>query len=314
MFYALSDLSLLKIQGKDAEKFLQGQLTCDVSAVTVGHPTMGAHCSPQGKVISLFHLFLYQEAYYLLMQRDMVPITISALKKYSIFFKVTLDDGPPVSAIGAIFDETHPASRWDMASSTADLFAQIPIAATRSIFVCDLQQSAMENTFANEMYALDESTDQWKLLNIAEGIPILYPATTGKFFPHEIHLDQLNAIHFEKGCYIGQEIIARTHYRGKNKNHLYSASVTSKLPPKPGADIFSARQGEIVPCGVIVEAARKEHHHYDILVLTNELDAATQQLYLSRDQTIPILAIRQTCTKTYLTAHPFAKGEKKHAN
>src|SRR5262245_46376236 len=101
MLYSLSDLGLIKIQGIDAKKFLQGQLTCDVESITSSTNCMGAHCNPQGRVISLFYLFIFQEFYYLLMQRSMVPIAIQALKKYAVFYKIELMDvSLKTSAVG----------------------------------------------------------------------------------------------------------------------------------------------------------------------------------------------------------------------
>ena len=92
MFCELSDLGLIKIQGNDAKKFLQGQLTCDLDSVTAGHSIMGAHCNQQGRVISLFYLFALANAYYLLMQRTMIPIAMAVLKKYAVFFKTEMMD------------------------------------------------------------------------------------------------------------------------------------------------------------------------------------------------------------------------------
>src|SRR5688572_15995778 len=91
-FVSLKHLGLLKIFGKDAHKLLQGQLTCDMNEVTSNHSLVGAHCNPQGRIISLFRIFHYQDSYFLQMPREMIPIALRALKKYAIFFKVELVD------------------------------------------------------------------------------------------------------------------------------------------------------------------------------------------------------------------------------
>ena len=92
MLCELSDLGCIKIQGKDAKKFLQGQVTCDVDKITTEQSSLAAHCNPQGRIISLFQLFLYRDAYYLLMQQTMIPIAMAALKKYAVFFKTEIKD------------------------------------------------------------------------------------------------------------------------------------------------------------------------------------------------------------------------------
>src|SRR3990167_3633748 len=89
---SLAGKGLLKVSGPDAKKLLQGQLTCDVEEVKHNESRLGAHCTPEGRVVSLFHLFLLQNDYYLLMPRSMVPIELKALKKYASFYKVELSD------------------------------------------------------------------------------------------------------------------------------------------------------------------------------------------------------------------------------
>lgn len=173
---------LLKVSGSDAKKLLQGQLTCDVNNVASTQPQLGAHCNPQGRIISLFYLFNYQDNYYLQMPRDMIDIALKALKKYAPFFKVELTDASDESNI------------------IGSLGSHLP--------------TFLEN-----------------------GVAMIYPETSGVFLPHEINLPQLNGVSFNKGCYTGQEIIARMHYRGKLKNQLHLATCKSETLIR-GNDIF----------------------------------------------------------------------------
>src|SRR5690349_5689035 len=87
-----SQHGLVKISGSDAKKLLQGQLTCNVDDVTTTNSCLGAHCNPQGRIMSLFRLFLYHDAYYLYLSKRLVPVALSALKKYAAFYKVELTD------------------------------------------------------------------------------------------------------------------------------------------------------------------------------------------------------------------------------
>src|SRR3990167_5001748 len=204
----------IQIIGIDAEKFLQGQLTCDVRLAN-GASCLGAHCNPQGRIISLFILLKFNDAFYLILPRSMIDIALPALKKYAVFFKVQLSD---------IADEK-------------------PVAALANI--------------------TDEAA--WHRTNINAGIPAIYPETSGKFLPHELNLDKLGALNFDKGCYTGQEIIARMHYRGKLKTHLYRARLDSATRPQPGTDIFS-RQGQTV-CGTVVDSCQIEYNSYTSLIV-----------------------------------------------
>jgi folate-binding protein YgfZ len=172
---------ILKISGPQAATFLQGQITCDANQAS-STPLLGAHCNREGRVISLFYLYSIGKDYYMIMDADMVSITQAALKKYAVFFKVTLEDVT--------------------ASNPANI----------------------------NLYEDSEL--------IQKNIPIIYPDTSGKFLPHDLNLQLLNAIDFNKGCYTGQEIIARMHYRGKLKNYLYSVCFKTNAP-QPGTEISS---------------------------------------------------------------------------
>src|SRR5258708_37185821 len=94
MLHALFNPGCIKIQGKDAKKFLQGQLTCDIASLSPDTLQLSAHCNPQGRVISLFYLCQHQDAFYLWMQKSMVDIALSALKKYAVFYQLNLDVVP----------------------------------------------------------------------------------------------------------------------------------------------------------------------------------------------------------------------------
>lgn len=231
-----SDWGILKVSGIQAKVFLQGQVTCHLEEITALQGSLGAHCNPQGRVISLFNLFLFQDAYYLLMSRDMVMLTLNALKKYAVFYQVALTDvSDTFTALGS------------QGIATIPLWPQLA------------------------------DSEVWKCQNICKGIPAIYPATSGKFLPHELNLHELRAIHFDKGCYTGQEIIARMHYRGKLKNHLYQASVSYSTSIQPGALLYT-RANQV--SGTVVDACQDAENHYRLLLVTDEANAKNQHLFL----------------------------------
>jgi folate-binding Fe-S cluster repair protein YgfZ len=104
--------------------------------------------------------------------------------------------------------------------------------------------------------------------------------------PHELDLHHLNAISFDKGCYTGQEIIARMHYRGKLKNRLCKASVSSTTPPVPGSDLYALKGAEYKPAGMVVNVAPcDQEHHYQLLIIANQSD----NLFLTQNENIAII-------------------------
>ena len=279
----LSDYGLLKVSGLDAKKFLQGQLTCNVEEVTALEVRMGAHCNPQGRVISLFHLLQFQNAYYLLMPRLMVTITLTALKKYALFYKTELtDESDNLIIIGY----SGPLFTPEMQSSpNMANIASIPLTHHHSqhrLFMGELEPMKTLWKKLAEQTALS-TLAAWKLLTVSAGIPIIYPETTGKFLPHDINLQTLGAISFDKGCYTGQEIIARMHYRGKLKNHLYHTTITHPSPLLPGTEIYSLQGMEKRTSAIVVYAAPETSNHYAALIVAEESNAKNNHLFLNRD-------------------------------
>lgn len=259
---AIPQLGLLKIAGTDAKRFLQGQLTCHMDDVDQNGPQLAAFCQPQGRVIALFYIFKHDEAYYLLLPQSMLSLTIAALKKYAIFFKVTLSEAA-----------THwKILRTSSEPSPSDNSIIIPLNQVQFIRIDTSNDQAITITL--------DSNEDWQLATIRAGIPTIYPETSGKFLPHDLNLHQLNAISFNKGCYTGQEIIARMQYRGKLKNHLYYATLSSTQLPALGSDVYYSSSDGSRTCGSIVNATCTSTDHIEILVILDESHAKDEHLYL----------------------------------
>lgn len=222
---------LLRISGAKAMTFLQGQLSCDLNAITPDKPQLAAHCNPQGRVISLFYLSLHHPHYDLMMPVDMLEFTLRALKKYAVFFQVNMDIIP--------------------ASSSGDAEAQ-------------------------------------KQTYIKSGIPFIHPATSGKFLPQELNLDALGAISYEKGCYTGQEIIARLHYRGKAKSRLHRIKALCPPLPSPGTLIHAGTAEAAQECGMVIESSQVDANTYIALAV---IDDAQQNNTLFLDSPNEIITL-----------------------
>lgn len=171
----------ISVSGPDAREFLQGQLTCDVTALEDGQCTLGAYCNIKGKVESLFYLIRDDETYFLYLHPDLADLTLNELKKYAVFSKVALK------------------------------LCEIPL--------------------PSELARTEEQ-------QVLAQIPQLYPETVGQFFPHDLNLPELDAVSFTKGCYRGQEIVARMQHRGNLKRRMYFF-IASKCKLNPGDEITS---------------------------------------------------------------------------
>lgn len=242
----LSHIGLLCVAGIDAKKLLQGQLTCHLDEVTETEFRLGAHCNPQGRMLSLFRIFLFNENYYLQMPRESVPFALAALKKYAIFFKVSLTD----ASDQILQNEALKQKLITLLSPDEKIFSEIA----------------------------------WKKSNIAAGIPEIYPDTIEKFLPHDINLPGLNGVSFNKGCFTGQEIIARMQYRGKLKTHLYSAKTNTQAMPVRGDEIYT----EEGPAGHIVDFVELGYNNYALLVTAKENEIESKHFFLDTNKTIPL--------------------------
>lgn len=281
----LPHLGLLRIAGEGAKKFLQGQITCDLEEISPTQSRLGAHCNPQGRIISLFRLCLFREDYFLQMPRNLLPIAMAALKKYAVFFKVNLsdatDDFAQMGYAGSQLPHLNLPENIDDTISINDvLIIKVP-GAERYELIGDIQKIAeLKNQLASSDVKI-LPLNEWQQWVIRAGVPAIYPETTEKFLPHELNLPQLNGVSFKKGCYTGQEIIARMQYRGKLKKHLYQAQVTTQTTPLRGNDIYREKDS----CGNIVDYCQVSYNEYELLVIAPESDVGIQPLSLDIEQT-----------------------------
>jgi len=233
----VSTLGLLGIHGGGAKALLQGQLTCHMDHVNDQSLTLAAHCNPKGRVISFGRLFLYENSYYFQMPLESVAIAMNALQKYAVFFKATLSD--------------------DSQKFSRVIAKEAPIGFHQGLILP--YYAGFKEYISTHPFEGGNDSFTWKHLDIAANIPNIYPETTEKFLPHELNLHEIGAISFNKGCFTGQEIIARMQYRGKLKTSLHHGIVHEK--PLKGQDIYD-ELGK--PTGMIVDFCSHENE-YEVL-------------------------------------------------
>jgi len=255
-YYApLQHEALLHIAGPDTLKFLQGQTTCDTRKVDPQHALPGAFCTPQGRVVCDFLLCeLAPEHFALRLRRDIRANSASAFGKYIVFSKAKID---------ATAEDWIIVGAWgeDASRALADIFGELPtgyygarcaddfvLVQTDELgeqFECFLQQRS-SGAYLARMEALmsagSEST--WQARQITSGIARIEAATVGEFVPQVLNYDLTGHISFKKGCYTGQEVIARLHYRGKSKRRAYAAELPGQPPCAAGAELVDPVSGQ----------------------------------------------------------------------
>ncbi|AWB53125.1 CAF17-like 4Fe-4S cluster assembly/insertion protein YgfZ [Pasteurella multocida] len=259
----LQHYTLLEIQGEDAEKYLQGQLTCDVNKLAVGESTLAAHCDAKGKINSLFRLIrTAPKTFYLLVKKGLLPTALDQLKKYAVFSKVTFTpcDWQIIGLAGEKIinacDEIDAQIRVTLSSQQPRVILIHPTA-------LDLQANA--------------SHVVWDLLDIQDGIPLLSPETQAEFIPQALNLQCLEqAISFQKGCYIGQEIVARAKYRGANKRAMFTFVAQSQEMPNIKSEVEMQLENHWRKTGNIISAVNFEGTLWLQVVLNNQLEEDVQ--------------------------------------
>lgn len=224
----LSDWALVSAQGADATAYLQGQLTADLSQLAENAHQLAAHCDAKGKMWSNLRIFHDGEGYSYLLRRDVREQQLTEIKKYAVFSKVTFtaDDSRTLLGVmghqAADFLSSHfsqlPDASQPLVKEGETLLLWLATPAHRYIVITTpTQAEVLLNGKADAVC----DPQQWLAADIAAGIPVIEAANTAQLIPQATNLQALNAISFKKGCYSGQEMVARAKYRGANKRALY---------------------------------------------------------------------------------------------
>ena len=250
--YDLSHLGLIAVSGADAFTFLQGQLTNDIRQVETQAQFTG-YCSPKGRLLGLFYAFYRDEVIFLQCPRNLIPDLIKRLRMFVLRSKVIIEDVSDQYVTLGLAAPDLAQALPDMPSTTHAIQAQAQGTLIRLHDAAGLQRGLQVVPMAQASAAwlalqpalYPASTHYWEALEIQAGIPQVYLPTKEQFVPQMVNLDKLDGINFKKGCYTGQEIVARTHYLGKVKRRALPASLPlTKEMPQVGDVILDAQQQE----------------------------------------------------------------------
>lgn len=247
---------LVQVSGKQAASFLQGQITADIQTIDQGHCPLTAICNAKGRVLYTLRVIPHQSDYLLLLPKSMVTPAIHDLQKYARLSRVSLSD---VSADYKII------GLYAAPAQIQQHFANLAVDNDRLLkhenctFMMRIQPSLrlLAIISQHQLSAIDaltfEAIDEvvWDVMDIQTGLPTITLATQSLFTPHDLQLPALNGVSFNKGCYIGQEIVARMQYLGKLKQHTYQTVLETNNTPEVGAILKNAEGieiGQILNC------------------------------------------------------------------
>lgn len=252
----LNYMDLMKVSGEDSEKFLQGQLTCDLSLLREGEGCRGAACNNKGRVYCSFYLLRLEDGYYLSMPQGVLPHAMATLEKYIPFYKAEMTDaGSLFNRIGLAGPEAqdvlkHHFSRLPGRNGSTREAGNLLINVSTTTPRYELWLSPGDDSAiaAAVRQALPGSGPRyWELQDLESGIFQVRAEDSGLYTPEELNFDLAGFVSFDKGCYTGQEIVARMHYRGKAGKRLFGVSLENGGPLRDPAlhDISENTLGNI---------------------------------------------------------------------
>jgi len=290
VFADLGHLGVISVHGKDATEFLQGQFCNDVRAVDEGHSQLSAYCTPKGRVLGLFRLFRRGDTYYLRLPLDTLDAVLERLRRYVLRAEVTLEDATDnFIRIGVTGKEA--------AEELAAVIDNLPEQEGAAVQTQDLSVLRVPGVHPRfEVYALSYDAARslwdalnvrgapvglaaWQLTEIQAGLPNVYASTSEQFIPQMLNLQLIDGVNFRKGCYPGQEIVARTQYLGALKRRMYAGRIAVDIPPSPGDALYTP-EDSVQAAGQLVDAQPHPDGGYAALAVLQISAAAAGDLHL----------------------------------
>jgi len=237
--YPVAHLAVLTVSGKDAAKLLQGQVTCDVNELTDTKSCLGALCNPKGRAITTFLLIKTGDVFLVILPEELLETVKKRLQMYILRSAVTVTDSADQLCLIGLSTKKMQAESLFNTSQQDNITVNFSTTQNRYLVIADTDKAiALWSDRVDNLKFKPKNSDQWRYLDILSGIPWLTTETSEEFIPQMLNLDQLGGISYNKGCYTGQEIVARTHYLGKTKRALFLAECESTTIPAPNSAII----------------------------------------------------------------------------
>ena len=277
----LSPLAILAISGADAGTFLQGQLSCDVQTLSPGDVRYASFNSPKGRMLANLVLWRDGPGFRALVPGDLVLATLKRLAMYVLRSKVTVEDASaatPRFGLGGPRAADVLRDAWGVRAEPMSLVrtergAVVALPGPRYVLLADpAALTPIYDAAVRAPYAV------WQWLTVRAGVPVVTTPLSDQLIAQAANLDLLGGLDFRKGCYTGQEIIARTQHLGRLKERLHAFHVDGD-PPLAGARVFGAPFGD-QPCGVVVNAAPAPGGGSDLLAVVQLAATDKGELHL----------------------------------
>lgn len=280
----LPDTGILSLNGKDAAKLLQGQATCDILGLPPGQTTLGAFCTAKGRAIAVFRVLRLEDRIFLLLPVELLETVRKHLQKYVLRADVKIENVTAQWSAFGLFGEKAsaalktlglpPLNQDNEAEGQGGFLAsfyaiRIPDPdSPRLLVLVDAAKMEGIARFMEKQEIPRWDSSRWLLEDIRAGLPSITTATIEEFVPQMLNLDLVGGISFTKGCYTGQEIVARTHYLGSLKRRMFRLIGSGGSLPQAGESLQSdGQEGQIT--GMVVRCASSQDGSFELLAVMN---------------------------------------------
>lgn len=286
----LSHYSLLAIRGADRDSFLHSQFVNDVQALDESSSHLNGYCNPKGRMIANFRVFKRDGTTYLRLPKELTETLVKRLNMYKLRSKVEIEDVSDAFV------------RIGLSGKTADqklasVLDDVPAAVDEALYTNNLtvirvpgitpsyELYSDENSIQNIWTRLDVDSapvgvEAWRMIEILAGMPHVLTDTSEEFVPQMLNYQAINGLSFKKGCYPGQEIVARMHYLGKLKKRMYLARIRSDDRPLPNQALVSNKKDSGSNTGNIINAEAHPDGGYIVLAVIQISDAESTDIHL----------------------------------
>lgn len=287
----LNHSGVIQLTGDEKVKYLQGQITADVNKLTENNALLACHCDFKGKVWSVFYTLSWQDSILLILHDSVLPQSLAELNKYGVFAKVDIsnqtDKWQIIGGSGALFEKAIlelfgdlPLGDRKVTSTSNGLVMSIEKPDQRYLV---LQPKNAEKLMAN--YELEDN-ELWEIADIKAGMGDIRDTSTNEYVPQMLNLQALQAIDFEKGCYMGQEVIARTKYLGRNKRAGFILKTDSNINDLSGEQLEYQIGENWRPGGKIIRSGADSGQTWIFAILANDTEVGSTFRVKSSPNTI----------------------------
>ncbi|MGK0444405.1 MAG: folate-binding protein YgfZ [Bermanella sp.] len=274
--YPIEDQQLLSVIGPDSQKFMQGQFTCNLNDITPNQFRPGACCNAKGRMVTSFSLLQREEGHYLMsLDASLTDITLNHLKKYMVFFKTQMQPAQYLTlgiqgvdagaALTSVFDQA-PVNDYEQISAQDCIVVKLPHDAGFQLWFDPSQDPAAIQSLMSKCTL--SSNTKWNENLIRHGLGRVSANTSEAFIPQMMNFAQAGGVSFSKGCYTGQEIVARMQYLGKLKRHMYRLGLDGQVDVQAGDEVYVTGQGNSV--GTVINAVNCDGQQQALVVLEDK--------------------------------------------